>query len=463
MKMARPLAASRLVLGAGPILAAVALGLLYPLAAYVTHPLALPALLALTAVALVTVSRPEIGVAAGLVIVAVNPAAFGPPWLLGAMWAGFLLVVSITRSAIDEGRQNALPALGLVTLLFFAATVLGLALTPDSVDALPILRSTVTGIALFFVIATQVQTKRQVQWVVDGASFAAALVGGYAMLQYLTGASSSAGFFTSSGELVSRATAGFGPNQLGGFLVVLVPIALAGVVLANRGRLLYVVAAVLASVGIYASFSRSALVALAVAPLAFLRWRHVLLILPLLVGVALLGTPGLIRERFATLTDGGAEVAARTDIWRTAASIWTEHPVLGGGLGSFPSAYAKTRLPGKQFLPATPFTPPPHAHNLILHLLAEQGLVGLAAFLAVIAAALHRLIHLRWRAEQWISVTARALLASGLAFLIHNQFDVTLLERTAIYFWALLGLVSAVTRIAGAPTRAMDGANRAPA
>jgi predicted cobalt transporter CbtA len=35
------------------------------------------------------------------------------------------------------------------------------------------------------------------------------------------------------------------------------------------------------------------------------------------------------------------------------------------------------------------------------------------------------------------------MLASLVALLIHNQFDVTLLEGTGMYFWALLGLLSA--------------------
>jgi hypothetical protein len=34
------------------------------------------------------------------------------------------------------------------------------------------------------------------------------------------------------------------------------------------------------------------------------------------------------------------------------------------------------------------------------------------------------------------------------AFVIHNQFDVTPLEATGIYFWGLLGLVSALSAMA---------------
>ncbi|MDQ3569400.1 MAG: O-antigen ligase family protein [Actinomycetota bacterium] len=407
-------------------------------------------MLAFAALGTITVSRPEIGVAAGLVITSMNPAVAGaPPWALSTLWTVFLLVVALTRWAIERRQQRNLPTLGFVTLLFLAVTIVGLARTPDMGDALPVLRSTATGIAFFFVIASQIRTRRQIQWVVSGASVGALLIGGYATWEYVSG-SGSFGFITSSGALVGRVTAGFGhPNQLGGFLLLVLPVAMAGVGLCRRGRSLYLIAVVLAAIGIYASFSRAALVALAMVPLAFLRWRHTLVVVPVLACITLVAIPDLIQERFATLTPRGAEVAGRSDYWRTAGTIWADQPVLGAGLGSFPSAYARTRLAGKQFLPSTALQSPPHAHNLFLQLLAEQGVAGLVALLAVLAASLHWILRMRRARERWIRLTSNALLASLAAFLVHNLFDLTLLERTAVYFWALLGLVSAVTMIQG--------------
>jgi O-antigen ligase len=160
--------------------------------------------------------------------------------------------------------------------------------------------------------------------------------------------------------------------------------------------------------------------------------------------------PELIRERFATGTDSGAELAGRVDFWRVAGVIWSEHPVLGIGLGGFPAAYAEARVPAKEFLPSTLFEPPPHAHSLMLQLLAEQGLLGLVAFGAVFVAALLRTVGLRRSPDGWIRAMGTAALAALVAFFVHNLFDVTLLERTGTYFWGLLGLVSALSILAGA-------------
>jgi len=135
------------------------------------------------------------------------------------------------------------------------------------------------------------------------------------------------------------------------------------------------------------------------------------------------------------------------DFWRTASAVWANHPVLGAGLGTFPTAYAEVRVPAKQFLADTVFKPPPHAHNLTLQLLAEQGLVGLVAFGAVFAAALHHGLALRRSSERWLEVLGTAMVAALAAFFVHNLFDVTLLERTGSYFWGVLGLLGALSAI----------------
>jgi O-antigen ligase len=158
-------------------------------------------------------------------------------------------------------------------------------------------------------------------------------------------------------------------------------------------------------------------------------------------------TPGLITERFATANQSGGDLATREDFWNAAEHIWEGHPVLGVGLGGFPGAYASARLPAKQFLPDSVLEPPPHAHNLFLQMLAEQGILGLLSLLAIIGVAVRMALELRRHAERWLRVLGSAMLAALVAFLIHNMFDVTLIEETGIDFWAMLGLLSALSAI----------------
>ena len=151
-----------------------------------------------------------------------------------------------------------------------------------------------------------------------------------------------------------------------------------------------------------------------------------------------------MRERFATLTESGSEVATRVEFWSTAVTIWSEHPIAGVGLGGFPTAYAEARVPGRGFLPGTISKPPPHAHNLFFQELATEGLIGLVSIVIVLGAAIALAVRLRRRADPLARPIGSAALASVVAFLVHNQFDVTLLEGTGIYFWATLGLLSGV-------------------
>lgn len=425
---------------------AVVVGGTFALSAYSVHLLAVPLALLMAALAIVSLSRPEIGLAVAFLLLSLNSGMIsGQPWLPGTAWTGFLLVASLT------GRRRSgtgLTAPGLAALAFGLVVMLGLVLSGDPGPAVPVLRSVTTGVVLLFLVSSQVRTREQVQWVTGGLVGAAGLIGGYATWQYLRGSDSSVGFITDTGELVSRVTAGFGqPNQLAGFLVLLVALAAGGALLPGSRRALYAVAVAVSVVGVYASFSRGALLGLAVLPLVFLGRRRALLLAPLLLVAFLVATPGLARERFETLTQGGGEVADRVDFWRTAGSLWADNPLFGVGPGGFGEAYAEARVPGKRFLPATTFKPPPHAHNLELNLLAEQGVVGFLSFAVVFGLALRDSVRLQRATARWISVMGKALAASLLAFAVHNQFDVTLVEATGTYFWGLLGLLGALTVI----------------
>lgn len=439
---------------AAALLAAIALGVLSAYSAFAVHPLVLPAALALVSLAAVTAVRPEIGIAAAFVMIPLgNIGLTGqPPWALVSAWSAYLCGLGMW-GATRSGTLQRPPPLAVPVLLFMGLSAVGFAVAAEPEEALPVVRSLIVGFLLLVAIATLIRERRQVQWVFAGTSATAVIIGVYAIYQYTAGTAPE-GFLTSGGTLVSRVGAGFGhPNQLGGFLVLLAPFSLAGALLSNRGRFLHIAALACASLGIYLSFSRGALIALVLIPFFFLRGRRALLIAPMIVLLLAVATPSLVQERFSALTTDESNVSSRLDIWRTAMTIWTEHPVIGVGLGGFPQAYAEAPTPGKQFLPQTLFKPPPHAHNLFLQMLAEQGLAGLVALLGVLVTALVRAGRLRRASDRWMRLSATAVLASLVAFVIHNQFDVTLLETTALSFWGLLGLLSALVTI-----NARDGA-----
>jgi O-antigen ligase len=343
--------------------------------------------------------------------------------------------------------------------------VLGFAVAQSQTNGLPILRANTVGLLLFFATALTVRNRRAALWIVGGIALSAGLVGAVAAYDHWTGVVTAEAFLTNTGQQVSRVSAGFGTsNSLGGFLVILVPFLISGALLQRRGRSLFLAALVLAVIGIWASYSRGALLGLAVIPLFFIPRRYLGWTLPALAVLALVATPGLVKERFSELSTSSADVGTRVDIWRTAVDIWEQHPLVGVGIGGFPLAYSEAHLPGKQFLPGTIFEPPPHAHNLFLQQLAETGLIGFIALIVVLVLALHTSLLVRRSRTRWVSLLGTASLASLAAFLVHNLFDVTLLEGTGVYLFAILGLTSALLVIAGSEeTQRAESAPEEPA
>jgi len=430
--------------------AALGLGASAAYGAYVIHPGAVPGALILLVAGAVTIVRPLVGLATvfPLLVVGYFGIIPGPPWVLGAAWSALLLGLALMRVG-GRGELPRLPTLAGALALFAAVSIASAVAAGGGGEAVPVLRSLLTGLALFFAVTAFVRRPQDLLWPLAGAAIAASLVALYAAYQWRFGDPRGTGFLTDTGVLVSRVSAGFGhPNQLGGFLLILVPYVVGAAMLLPRARPLVVAGLLLCVFGIYVSFSRGSLLGLAVVPLFFLSKRRVLALAPLLGILFLAIAPDLLRERIGTLTERGAELSSRADIWTTAWQIWLANPLLGVGPGGFPDAYASVPVAGKQYLPATIFEAPPHAHNVILQVLAELGLAGILSFAAVFGLALWGARRCRRSGARELRVVGTATLAALTAFTIHNMFDVTLLETNGIFFWSLLGLVSAATTLA---------------
>ena len=81
------------------------------------------------------------------------------------------------------------------------------------------------------------------------------------------------------------------------------------------------------------------------------------------------------------VTDENFSVLERVAHWVAAQRMWAQAPWLGVGPGNYAQVYPQVRLP--QWEDALG-----HAHNIYLNVAAETGLVGLAAYLALMITAL---------------------------------------------------------------------------
>lgn len=110
--------------------------------------------------------------------------------------------------------------------------------------------------------------------------------------------------------------------------------------------------------------------------------RHVAIGAAAVVGLALAAL--LVAPRLTAL----GSLAYRLDLWRDTLAAWSSDPLLGIGPGTMP--YARQAAAEPLSFPSRQ----PHSHNLVLGLLGDAGLVGLAAGLGLLALLL-------WHAGPW--------------------------------------------------------------
>ena len=243
----------------------------------------------------------------------------------------------------------------------------------------------------------------------------------------------------------------FDPNIYGRFLVMVV-LCLTAVLLwapARRRVLLAGAAVGVLWCGLLLTFSQSSLVALLVGlgVLAALRWgrRPVLLAgaaaNALGVAVLVLGA-GLLRVDLGSRSSVDRATSGRLDLVLGGVRLWAEAPVVGHGSGSFSERFRAREGSSAQTAVAA-------SHTIPVTVAAEQGLVGLAAYLLVLGAAAGLLGGglgaMRGRAPPSTELVARAALAGCFAGLVvHTLLYAAFLEDPIS--WALLGAAVGLRR-----------------
>lgn len=164
------------------------------------------------------------------------------------------------------------------------------------------------------------------------------------------------------------------------------------------------------------------------------RWPLALLVLFVIVAFAAMQSNILIRQRVVSLTTPWQDISllGRIPIWKSALKMARDHPLLGVGPKCFRPSREKYDVPGEFG----------QAHNLLVHVAAELGSLGLLALLALIGAYAHFLVTIRRRVECDL---ARALwyaaLGSFLVILGGGIVDSLLGHQVALLFATLTGLL----------------------
>jgi O-antigen ligase len=245
--------------------------------------------------------------------------------------------------------------------------------------------------ALYFAIRSWMGTRKQVITVQRILSFIVLFTGLFAIVQVIYGGYTPLfGFIHNApayGEWDGRAPSflNSGPNGLGGFLGVLLPLefgmlalskdsarsvfcwvvigcGVAGLVLSgSRGGAISVIATAILAVVCFSRRRISRIIAVGALVVA----------LPVLTAVASIVVPRLTR------INTQESVNTRYLIWDSAWGMFLQHPVLGIGMGNFRESYDPNTL-GIEAGAVD-------VHNLYLQLLTETGVIGFGAFAALVA------------------------------------------------------------------------------
>jgi putative inorganic carbon (hco3(-)) transporter len=389
-----------------------------------------------------------------------------------------LLLVPIARYLLVERQPVVVtPVLPLVFVFLGALFLSGtLSQEPDVVRSAIDLYLT-EGLILYLLVSNAVRTTRMLTIVVWTLIAAASFLGGLSTVQELTHSYTNdyAGFAqvdrldvggnfniapetAEDKELRPRLGGPLGSeNRYAQILAIIFPFALLRAFRDPRRRLRLVGAAasVLIASGVVLSFSRGAAVALAatialMVLLRELRLRHFVLAVSALTAVVLIAFPHyLIRigslEKITTLSaentsdEPDSAIVGRQTENLAAWNTFLDHPLTGVGPGVYFHEYSReyaNRL-GVRYLQSDR-----RGHSLYLEMAADLGMVGLGAFLAMVATALallYRSMRFWRRLDAERSLLASSLFFGLVAYLASAAFLHLSYQR---YFWVVLALGS---------------------
>jgi putative inorganic carbon (hco3(-)) transporter len=254
------------------------------------------------------------------------------------------------------------------------------------------------------------------------------------------------------------------PNIYGRYLALVLVVATAAVMWIRERRAFWLLsgAILILWLGLAQTFSQSSFIALlaGLALLAALRWswRWTLgVVLVGIVGAALVvlfvgGSGKITADKFNVDTSG------RSHLISGGAELFSERPLWGYGSGSFQQAYTNHLETDKK-------APVTISHTEPITVASEQGLIGLAAYLALVVVSLWTMAAGLWargpdRDPMYVFIARAAILAAFVALLVHTMAYAGFFQDPITWVLMAVGASLAAAR-SGAPDRT-PGADSVP-
>ncbi|MFH1144243.1 MAG: O-antigen ligase family protein [Candidatus Eisenbacteria bacterium] len=364
--------------------------------------------------------------------------AFAPlsiaAYQFGCGFALLGLLIALSTKRIGYRRTP----LDLPLLLFFAAEAIAAMLSPERGHSLRSLRG--EWILLFFFVFSQaIRDMRQLQRAYAVLLASSTVVALYAIGQCVLGWDLTGRHPLERSSTLFIAMGLFGHHLTYGGSVLLtltIALALASGQASRRETFLARLALPAQALAILASFARTAwagVLAAMLVRIATLRGKTRILgwgALLLLIGIAAAAQP--FRARLGPLVQLSEDPRSR--LWATALRIWSDHPIVGSGPGTYAILFPDYKVPGRYMSTG-------NAHSDPLNVLAGSGLLGLGTFIFLVVSFFRTAVS-AYRAAP-ARDPARPLLLAGIlaavGLLAGGMGQCFLLdEEVATLFWFIL-------------------------
>ena len=239
------------------------------------------------------------------------------------------------------------------------------------------------------------------------------------------------------------------PNALGAFFLLTLPV-IAALVLASprKGRrAVAAVAGVLGFICLLMTYSRSSWVALMVAGVLYLLlWKRSALPYSMLVAVALLPLlPDVILNRLATIVNpNDTSASSRTALFSAGWRVFQDAPLTGVGLGE--DAVRAVVNNNYYFREKMQFI---HAHNMLLQIGAEMGILGVIPYVGAIFGTLRETMQAVRETDcklaKHVAIGGSSALVGSFVYGFADYLWTY--PRVMFLFWFVFGLTLAAIRI----------------
>jgi O-antigen ligase len=429
-------------------------------------------------VALAGLFRPFLGLLVFLAIHFVQPGELIPalaPFRIELVYGALLIIILIVRTTSAATRSALLrDRILMVAVLLIGAGVLSVPFSVWPGGAAETVITMSKLVVFILLMRLMVDSERRLQYVLwcmvaiatwfAGSSLSSYYQGQYYTLHYNMGDLARAeGVNSLAGD----------PNELAGLLLALLPLIVA-LLRSTRNkfaRFILLACMAMSLIAMTLTGARMVMVSLIVMIIYYAlrskRRIRAFAACAIVAAAIWIWLPPQYKQRYLTVetyAEGGQlddSNEVRLQVWKAGLYIFLRHPILGVGGGQFPTAYAQEYLAGRRGDWMNP-------HNLLIQVVCELGIVGLAVFgywLWQVAKGISEV--LREKGNPVVELSYQVAVACSVMYL--GVFVLSFVSHTLYrpYWYLLAGLVAVNQNVALAKLSAVrkgirDGLRRAP-